>query len=250
MKATTNNQVLLSGNKGFTLIELVIIILVIGVLATVAIRKMTETVESAAYEQTKAEMAQLAQAIVGNPQTYTLGAQAEFGYVGDVGALPATLTNLATNPGLATWDGPYIGGGFNTVDYRQDGWGVDYDYTGLMIRSTGSGAAIEKLLAPAVQDILGNTVSGSVVDANRMPPNNSWRDSIAVQLIVPNGTGGYAVRVDTLDSDGRFLFGGVPIGNHRLRLIYHPRTDTMTYTITVLPGRESVLDIVAPADLW
>ena len=44
------------------------------------------------------------EAIVGDPQRET------FGYLGDVGDYPATLTDLLENPGGATvgWDGPYL----------------------------------------------------------------------------------------------------------------------------------------------
>ena len=246
----SGNRMKMHSQHGFTLIELVIIILVIGVLATVAVQKMNTTIDTATMEQTKAEMDQLAIAILGNPNSYTSGAQASFGYVGDVGALPGNLDALAVNPGLANWHGPYIGKGFESGEYKRDGWGVDYAYNGLQLRSTGSGTTIDKQIASSMTALFSNTVTGSVVDANRIPPNASWRDSLSVQLLYPNGVGGTTVQLDTLDSDGRFTFSNVPIGNHTLRIIYNPATDTMRYSVTVLPGRTATMEIVCPADLW
>ncbi|MBD3258355.1 prepilin-type N-terminal cleavage/methylation domain-containing protein [candidate division GN15 bacterium] len=240
----------LGDRRGFTLIELVIIILVIGVLATISLRKMNQTVDTAAMEQTKAEMDQLARAIAGSADTYAAGARTEFGYVGDIGMLPDSLQDLLVNPGFETWNGPYIGRGFAADDFLKDGWGVEYQYTGRLIRSTGSGQTIEKAVAPSLSALTGNTVSGSVLDANRTPPNASWLDSVRVQLLHPDGTGGISTRVDTLDTSGRFSFANVPIGNHQLRVVYIPASDTMVHSVTVLPSRDVTLDIVCPADLW
>ena len=52
--------------KGFTIIELVIIILVLGVLAAVSIGRLTEGLETAQVEHTKAEMDAIATAVAGS----------------------------------------------------------------------------------------------------------------------------------------------------------------------------------------
>ncbi|RKX27924.1 MAG: hypothetical protein DRP47_05720, partial [Candidatus Zixiibacteriota bacterium] len=129
--------------SGFTLVELVMMIVIVGILATIATRKMSDTVEDARYQQTKKELDHLAYAIVGNPELYSKGARSDFGYVGDVGALPPNLNALVTNPGsYSTWNGPYIDSGSSGTDHLTDAWGTAYTFTDTLVRSSGSGSNI------------------------------------------------------------------------------------------------------------
>ena len=236
---------------GFTLIELVIVILLVGVLATIATRKMSVSIETAQYEQTKKELDQLARAIVGNPEVYVNGARADFGYVGDVGALPPNLDALVQNPGgYATWDGPYIAGGFNSDGFKKDAWDVSYVYTDTLIRSTGSGSNIDKLFANSSADLLNNVVEGIVVDAGSTMPGADYKDSLVIHLTYPDGSGGYTTASTNPDAKGNFSFSNVPIGAPRLILIYLPDSDTVSYNVSINPSSVVKLSIVFPADLW
>jgi len=236
---------------GFTLIELIIVIIIMGIIATIATRKMSGTIETAKYEQTKQEMDQLAFAIAGDPHLYLNGSRTDFGYVGDVGALPPNLDALAQNPGgYSTWDGPYIAGGFNSDDFKKDAWSALYTYTDTLIRSTGSGSNIDKLFANSSTDLLNNVIEGFVTDANYNMPGAVYKDSMFIRLTYPDGSGGTTTASTIPSAKGNFSFANIPIGSHTLTVVYLPDTDTASYNIGVNPASTVKLSLIFPADLW
>ena len=236
------------GNRlAFTLIELVLIISIIGVLSAVATLKLLPSLETGRYEATKAEMQSLIYAITGNPKVYSKGARTDFGYVGDIGALPTSLDALVINPGFSTWNGPYIKS-VAADDYKKDAWDVDYVYTDTLIRSTGSN--IDRIFARSSGELLSNTVSGYLVDADSDMPGAVYRDSINIILIYPDGSGGMTSVSINPGGNGDFAFAGIPVGNHILRAIYHPDSDTIEYSITVMPASNARAEILFPSDLW
>jgi len=126
---------------GFTLIEIVIVILALGVLATVAIPKLGGILSSSKTTATREEMRRLKIAIVGSASDKISG------YEPDINSLPSGLSDLTSKPGgVADWDrftkigwnGPYIDP--NNGDYLKDAWGVNYIYSSAnrTIKSVGS----------------------------------------------------------------------------------------------------------------
>ncbi len=237
-------------NHGFTLIELVIIILILGIISTVAMRQIGPNIETARVEQTVRELDEIALAITGDPLAYADGARSSFGYIGDIGALPPNLEALVTNPGLGNWNGPYLGFGLSPADFKQDGWGTEYVYTGTLIRSTGSGTNIDKILASSSSVLLGNPIAGTVSNADGTAPGLIFADSIEIRLVYPDGAGSVSTVTVNTNRSGEFQFSNVPIGNHSLDLIFLPDNDTTRHTISVLPGRATRLQLISPADLW
>ncbi len=242
----------IDSQSGFTLIELVITIIVVGIITGVAVINMSSSLDTAKYESTKSELDELAYSIAGNPALIGNGTRTDFGYVGDIGNLPLNLSALVQNPGsYATWNGPYLDRSDTTsTAYKKDGWGVDYTYSDTLIRSTGSGANIDKVFAASRSVLLSNTVTGYVVDASHSMPGTIYRDSLSLRLTYPNGAGATTTSTTNPDSKGSFTFTGVPIGNHTLAAIYIPDSDTLRYNITITPNSVVKLDIVFPHDLW
>ncbi len=239
--------------RGFTLIELVIVIVIFGILAAVAFRSGRQIYDNARVEQTRQEMDALAYATAGNPNLRSNGARVDFGYVGDVGALPPNLDALHTNPaGLPTWKGPYIENRFTQIadDFKSDAWNTPYTFNGITITSNGSGSPITRRIAASTDELLYNVVTGNVLDINGTPPGPIYRDSISVQLISPDGIGGIQTRATMTDDGGYFAFDSVAIGNHPLRIIYRPGPDTIVGYASVTPGSRVYGNYVLPADLW
>lgn len=240
-----------TNQRGFTLIELVASIMIASILVAIASQGIISQFENAKHEGTIDEMREIARAIVGNPHIISNGARTDFGYVGDVGAMPANLAGLLTNPGsYSTWDGPYIKGTFAAADYQNDEWGVAYTFTDTLLKSTGSGSDIEKIFASSTSALTSNTVEGTLLDANRQAPGTSFTDSVKVILTYPDGTGGTTSPSSTPTASGYFSFTSVPVGNHQLRVISIPLSDTMTYEITVYPASDVTMEVIFPADIF
>ncbi len=139
------------GIRGFTLVELVIIIVVLGIIAAVGIPKIGGLLGESKSSATKAELAELKKAIIGNPQVVAAGSLVSRGFEGDVGFAPERLQDLVTKPdSVQSWDriqesgwhGPYIDA--SNSDYLSDAWGTPYAYDGSArtITSSGSGSDI------------------------------------------------------------------------------------------------------------
>ena len=233
MRLKINNE------RGMSLIELTVILVIISILVAVAMKSMTSSVEDTRRLKTDREMEALAKAIVGDATEMEGGRRSNFGYVGDVGSFPPNLSALVTNPGgYTTWNGPYIESGFSedTNGYKFDEWGQAYSYSGgLTITSSGHGTPMVKKIADASSDYLLNSFAGVVRDASDSLPGNIKKDSVAISVTIPNGTGGTISKNFKPNAAGSFQFDSLPVGFHPLTIVYVPQNDTLTRSITILP---------------
>lgn len=232
------------------MIELAVIIVIIGILASLSINNSFGILNDSKHQATQAELEAIAKAIAGDRSLLAGGKRVDFGYVGDVGALPASLADLVTNPGYGTWNGPYLE---NAADngYATDAWGAPYVFSGgTTIQSTGSGSNITKQFGSAVSDFTGNLVRGTITDARGIPPGSIYRDSIVVSVIHPDGAGGVISSSALPAPSGRFAVSPIPVGNHTLRAIYLPQADTVVEFISVAPGATVTLNLNFGIALW
>ena len=243
----------IQNNKGFTLIEVVMAIVIAGIIGTIALRSTVTITETGRVEITKAELRDIGFAIVGNPTLENNGIRTDYGYVGDVGSLPPNLDALISNPGgYATWNGPYMKNRFGQIsnDYSLDAWGAAYTFSDVNITSTGSGSNIVYKIGSTINDLLINQINGNIFDANGTPPGSLYQDSISIQLTIPNGIGGYLTKGIVPDFGGYFSFDSIPIGNHDLNIIYLPTSDTLKRFVSVIPNSSGYGEYLLSGNYW
>lgn len=87
-------QALSTKTRGFSLIELTVALLIITTLATIAVRSTNDLSFQVRHDQTKDRLAQIKQAIIGNPQRTVNGQPDISGFVADMGRLPNNIHEL------------------------------------------------------------------------------------------------------------------------------------------------------------
>jgi prepilin-type N-terminal cleavage/methylation domain-containing protein len=243
-----------SNQSGFTLVEVIMVIVILGVLAAVAMKTLDSGLETSRVEETRRELDQLALAIGGNPELFSNGVRSDFGYVGDVGAMPPTLDVLVQNPGYGTWNGPYIKSDYSGFvdDYKRDAWGQTYVYSGsTTIKSIGGAPdTLTRVLVSSITDFTQNSLSCQLTDAAGNPPGDS-ASKVRVILSYPNGAGGIKDSVASPNKSGNITFSNcVPVGNRRIKAIYQTTNDTVQTVVSVLPRSTVQATLRFPGALW
>ena len=97
-------------SKGFTLVELMLVVVIIGMLAGLVIPNVTGMRRGAAIRTTRGQMQALETAILS--------------YQMDLDQLPRNLEDLINDPGVSGWAGPYTHRG----RMPKDAWGREFRY--------------------------------------------------------------------------------------------------------------------------
>jgi prepilin-type N-terminal cleavage/methylation domain-containing protein len=200
---------------GFSLVELVMVIIIIGILAAIGTRKMNDYSEITKAQNTLAEMQDITKAIAGDENLYVDGRRTDFGYIGSNGSLPTNLSDLGNS------------------ELETDAWGDAYGWSkaSLTVVSTGNGDSVSVTLysrGSLVQnDYESNTINGLVMDVDGLVP--TLPDSVSVVLTYMAG----GTTTATVGTSGEYTFTGIPIGNHTIRASYS--TQTVPRFVSVVP---------------
>ena len=253
----------MKGRQGFTLMELLVVLLIIGILSTVALRTIDATRDRSLFDQTTKEMDKLVQAIVGNPDLTYDGRRVDFGYFGDMEKLPNDLRELVHGAGDVAWRGPYVrlAASGDTASYLFDGWGNPYTYNQSLgtIRTEGNGKfPMTVKIADSLSQLYNNIISGTITDIDDNPPGTQSMSIFDVRLYYnnPDAHGGSAYQQATVDAGGYYEFSptapngptDVLIGIHKL--VATIPGESLTRWVTVIPRSRTVVDFKFTRSFW
>lgn len=99
-----------AGEAGFTLIEILLVVVIIGILAAVAVPKLSGRVKQAQVNAAKSSVEAIGLAV----KMYEV----------DNGKFPDSLQNLVSKGSEINWNGPYLEKGI-----PKDPWGNEFQYS-------------------------------------------------------------------------------------------------------------------------
>jgi len=250
-------MVIRSRTRGVTLLELLVVLMILSIILTAAVKTWDVTLERGRAETTSRKLNQLVNVIVGEPEYIVAGHRADFGFVGDVGRLPNNLEELVVFPGgdSSRWRGPYLRATFNESPdgFRIDGWGdtIIYNKESLFVRSYGGRGNADKtrwqtvFLPYSLNDLTGNDLDGQIVDVRgAVPPADSAKIISGLKVILYYPLEGKLVPLERFGSEAAsFQYTHIPQGTHRLVGLYVnyyktglPETTMTTADVTVYPA--------------
>lgn len=112
MRKRTENLSFPLTNHGFSLLELMAVMVILGFIATIAVPQYFNQVRKAKQQTAKTQIEMLMTAM----NAYRMD-------VGDYPSQSEGIAALATDPGVEGWDGPYL-----AKAIPQDPWRHDYNY--------------------------------------------------------------------------------------------------------------------------
>jgi type II secretory pathway pseudopilin PulG len=239
--------------------ELLVVLLIIGILSTVALRTIDATRNRSLFDQTTKEMNKLVQAIVGNPDLTYDGRRVDFGFYGDMETLPGDLRELVVSTGDPAWHGPYLKltHAGDTASYLYDGWGFPYTLNSSgEISSPGNGNQMTVKVVDDLSQLSDNVIAGTITDIDgaapgtqsmgifnvRMDYNNPGENPLPA-IVIPDPSGFY--EISNTPAGGSWK---VPIGLHKL--VATAAGESLIRYVTVVPRSKTIVDFKFTSSFW
>ena len=222
--------------------EVIIMIAIIAVIMATGMKANQNVQFREKFENTIVEMQMLKRAIVGNSLLRTNGIRNDFGYVGEMGRLPSSLSELMTRATQSAvvynstlhlssgWAGPYLQETFTnyTSNPLTDEFDNLYDWD--LTELPNSGDTISARIISLGAD---DAIDGTGIDADITLEifKREWIGNITgkafdsagkkmkkatVKLYYPNGSGGISTKTKITNGKGVFSFFQIPFGPRSL----------------------------------
>jgi hypothetical protein len=260
--ATSNRDFARDG--GFTIIDFLMIVLMLTILAVIVPVVSLPAIQEGRVEKTKARLLAIRKGIIGDPAQTVRGTRTEFGFLGDMGRLPADISELLQQPfGSGSyaqdqnvrfaygWNGPYLDTSDSELDWTKDAWGNLFNYvagttnTSTVITSWGADGVVggtgldTDLVVKIAPESTRFTLHGFVTDSGGGPFTGTGE----VVLHDLNGAGGLQAPTPTpIATSGYFSFSNVTMGRRSVYLLLPSPSPTVTVgPVTVTPGGPHVV---------
>jgi type II secretory pathway pseudopilin PulG len=273
----------MSSRSGFTLIEVMMMILVLSALAVASIVTVSGDLDAMRQEETFREMFEIREALLGLDEGRLN--RISFGYLGDLGGIPTAaqggLAALWTQPTTlqgwtvsstapiarmgSGWNGSYLRGqGFLGADYSKDGWGNAYVYQGDSFPAT--------ILSMGSDGVVGGT--GAQADIKMEIPEDAirtrvnlviqksgavWSFNADADLYYPDPANGSIKTSQARSSaaSGLFVFpDAIPYGRRTVRFYFPDRVSPTKisgpYEVVIERTNPLVIlgTLAKPIDVW
>ncbi len=231
-------MILIAKDRGFTLAEIAIVILILGIMLSMGLKTAVANLDSAAYSETKSKQEQIKLALIGFLRTN--------------GRLPCpdnkggvAADGLEVNPCFAA-----ATDGYGIVPYQtlqisrgtaQDGWGNYFSYK-VANGTLGSRNWTSRVLVPVplrtpfdIIELPAPTPALTIQELNAAGTALVTTTTTAVVVIISHGKNGFgaktvelAVRIPTVGAGaGELLNANVPLGN--ATFVLRPVTDVVGF---------------------
>ena len=257
----------LRDRSGFTLIEVLMVVLIITIMAVVSITVLPDTINESKFNQTIEKMNQIRNAMIGNPEIREGTTRTSFGYLGDVGAIPTLITDLLTKPGGVSayalnstvrfgmgWNGAYLTGVNAASSFTTDAWGTALIYTpgaspptlvSLGADATVGGTSLNQDITVTLPTELTTATVGGFICQGGGP----FTATAQVELNFPNAGALSQSEANLLPADkGQFSFAAVPMGIRSIT-VYIPSKAAATQTLGPIVFTVAQPNMVVPCNL-